>query len=82
MATYHALLVGEDGTEFGITLVAKSFDDACDMLENDYPESNIVRLKLDGWENFKVGDDHEHGIDWKSMGYESEEDYLADNCLN
>ncbi len=42
---FHAVMIGECGEEFGVTLEADEIADARASLEDDYPESRIDELK-------------------------------------
>lgn len=97
MTYYHAVFLGEDGMEFGAGTHADSKEEAYDTLSENYPESRIVQLEspedtaareariyaqalCDEWDD-EIDEDFVP-VDWESLGYDSEEDYLADNCLN
>ena len=42
---YHAVMMGEDGMEFGEDVKANSYDEAETLLRDDYPESQILYLE-------------------------------------
>lgn len=45
MTKYHAVMLGEDGQEFGADVTADSYDEAEEKLSDDYPESSIIQLE-------------------------------------
>lgn len=45
MTTWHAVMTGEDGGEFGVTHRAETRRAAEDYLEEQYPESRCVQLE-------------------------------------
>jgi len=42
---YHAIMMGEDGIEFGADVEANSYDEAETLLRDGYPESRIIYLE-------------------------------------
>ena len=44
MTKFHAIMIGECGEEFGVTVEATSHDAAWDQLDEDYPESSCIQL--------------------------------------
>lgn len=47
MISFHAVMIGEDGMEFGVDLQAASRADAYNQLAEDYPESRVDQLEDD-----------------------------------
>ncbi len=45
MTKYHAVMIGEEGSEFGVTFTAASRAAAYDYLEENYPESRCDQLE-------------------------------------
>lgn len=45
MTMYHAVMLGEDGTEFGLDVEALSKDDAWAQIREDYPEGACLQLE-------------------------------------
>lgn len=45
MTKYHAVMIGEEGSEFGVTFDAVSRAAAYDYLEENYPESRCDQLE-------------------------------------
>lgn len=45
MTHYHAVMIGEEGSEFGVTFAAESREAAYEYLDENYPESRVSELK-------------------------------------
>ena len=45
MAHFHAVMLGEDGMEFGADTTANTREEAYERISEDYPESNIIQLE-------------------------------------
>ena len=45
MTDYHAVMIGEEGSEFGVTFSAENLGAAYEYLDEMYPESRVEELK-------------------------------------
>lgn len=45
MINFHAVMIGEDGMEFGAEVSASSLAEAMELLREDYPESRVDQLE-------------------------------------
>ena len=45
MTQYHAVMIGEDGMEYGVSFTAKSRAEAYEYLRENYPESRCDQLE-------------------------------------
>lgn len=71
MTMFHAVMMGEDGSEFGADVEAGTRDEAESLLNEDYPESNIVQLESPSDTEERVSAMHSHilsGGDWDDEG--------------
>lgn len=71
MAYYHAVFLNMGGMEFGAGIEARSKDEAYDMLQADYPESQIIQL-----ESYEDMDERENRLYADALDWDEEyEDY-------
>ena len=45
MTMYHAVMIGEEGSEFGVDQEASSKEEARELIQENYPESRIDQLE-------------------------------------
>ena len=104
MTSFHAVLIGEDGMEFGADYKATTKAEAWEKFRENYPESRVVQVESPedtrdremamyahisrggDWDDDgrPIGGDYDDDDDephWSVEGYDSEEEYLEDNCL-
>lgn len=83
MINYHAVMIGEDGMEFGADVRVKSREDAYDKLREDYPESRVAQLESPEDSQRRESAMYDHiarGGDWDEEGrpifhFPEEDDY-------
>lgn len=71
MINYHAVMIGEDGMEFGADVRAKSREEAHEKLREDYPESRVEQLESPADTRKREQDLYDHiakGGDWDEEG--------------
>jgi hypothetical protein len=71
MTLFHAVMIGEDGMEFGVDQEAGTKEEARELIEENYPESSIAQLESpqDSRERESAMYAHIHsGGDWDDEG--------------
>lgn len=86
---YHAVIIGEDGMEFGYTFHADDREAANAHLEEQYPYGNVVQLEDPSDTAAREARIYQAALmeegDWElpdDLYDDWDDDYLAENCLN
>ena len=85
MIQFHAVLIGEDGMEFGHDIEAASKDEAREELREYYPEAHIESLESPEESRAREMRVYQAAcFDYEDelLDEDFDEDYLAENCLN